>query len=54
MPLFKNGVINFADGAQTSDEFYFSAEALAGVDGRVQVARLVGGASGPSDAPVVS
>lgn len=41
MPHFKNGVINFADGAQDSDEFYFSAEALAGIDGRVYRAKLV-------------
>jgi hypothetical protein len=42
MPLFKNGVINFADGAQSSDDFLISAEALVGIDGKVCRARLVG------------
>jgi len=41
MPHFKNGVINFADGPQDSDAFYFSAEALYGIDGRVFKARLI-------------
>ncbi|HEX7040994.1 MAG TPA: hypothetical protein VF202_12805 [Trueperaceae bacterium] len=31
--LFKSGVISFADGPQTSEEFYLSAEALRGMDG---------------------
>lgn len=32
--LFKFGVIGFADGAQTSQDFYLFAEALKGIDGR--------------------
>ena len=40
MPHFKNGVIAFADGPQTSDCFYLSAEALVGLDGRAFRARL--------------
>ena len=40
MPLFKNGVITFADGEQTSDRFYLSAEALSGIDGRAYRASL--------------
>lgn len=32
--LFKSGVISFADGPQSSAEFYLSGEALRGMDGR--------------------
>lgn len=32
--VFKSGVISFADGPQSSDAFYLSAEALRGMDGR--------------------
>lgn len=32
--IFKSGVISFADGPQTSDSFYLSAEALRSMDGR--------------------
>lgn len=37
MPWFKNGTINFADGVQSSKRFFFSGEALRGLDGRVFV-----------------
>ena len=41
MPHFKNGVINFADGLQSSSEFYISAEALDDLDGSVWRVELV-------------
>ena len=40
MPLFKNGVINFATGDQASSEFYLSAEGLVGMDGLAYAAAL--------------
>ncbi len=39
---FKNGVIAFADGPQTSKRFVFHAEALRGIDGRSYFASLTG------------
>ena len=41
MPLFKNGVINFADGEQDAAAIHLSAEALVGMDGRTFRASLV-------------
>jgi len=32
IPVFKYGVIAFADGEQTANEFYIHAEALKGMD----------------------
>lgn len=41
MKLFKFGVIAFADGLQSSEEFYIFGEALRGLDGSVARCRLV-------------
>ena len=41
MPLFKNGVINFADGEQDRATIHLSAEALVGMDGRTFRGSLV-------------
>ena len=45
MALFKFGVIAFADGPQTSQDFHLFGEALRGLDGKVARCRLVEAAS---------
>ncbi|MEM9605536.1 MAG: hypothetical protein AAGA11_21945 [Pseudomonadota bacterium] len=40
MPYFKSGVIAFAAGPQTRDDFVFFGEALSGIDGRVAHGRI--------------
>jgi hypothetical protein len=37
---FKSGVIGFADGNQTSDDFYIFAEAIKGLDGKTVLCKL--------------
>ena len=37
---FKFGVLGFADGYQTSNEFYMFAEAISGLDGKIAVCQL--------------
>lgn len=44
-PYFKNGVIGFAEGKQSTEDFVLFGEALHGLDGRAVRARLVQGGS---------
>jgi len=40
MRFFKFGVVSFADGTQTSDDFVLFGEGLVGMDGKAVIASI--------------